>query len=98
MLSSSEVERVVQKAALAHLPVGQVRRVMVEPYVNYLDEVGLKITIVLPDGDVLPVSGDAALETLLAISDDLDAAGETRSPNVWYTTEREMAEIGNPVT
>ncbi len=98
MLHSDEIHRIALNAALAHIPPGHVRRVMVEPYINSVDEVGLKVTIILPDEDVHGVSGEVGLETMLAIHDDLDAAGETRIPTVWYATEKEMAESGDPDT
>jgi hypothetical protein len=96
MLHSDEIHRIALNAALAHIPPGHVRRVMVEPYINSVDEVGLKVTIVLPDEDEFGVDGETVGETLLAIHDDLDAAGETRIPSVWYTTEKQMAETGDP--
>jgi hypothetical protein len=98
MLKSDEIQRIVLAAALANMPAGHVRRVMVEPFINSADDVGLKVTILMPDEDEHGVDGESGLETMLAIHDDLDAAGETRLPNFWFTTEKSMLESLEPDT
>jgi hypothetical protein len=98
VLQSQELNRIVFETAAAHMAPGQLRRVIIEPFVNSGDEIGLRITAVLSDSDPSPVSGDTALDVLLAVSDRLSEAGETRQPAWSFATEEELAHSGDPDT
>ncbi len=98
VLQAQELNRLVFETASAHMPPGLLRRVLIEPYVNSADADGLRITAVLSDSDATPLSGETVLDVLLAVSDRLAEAGETRDPTVSFATEEELAHSGDPDT
>lgn len=98
MLQPERLRQMVFETAAAHMAPGRLRRVLVEPFVNSADEVGLRITAVISDADPAPVAGDTVLDVLLAVSDRLAEAGETREPTLSFATEEELAHSGDPDT
>jgi hypothetical protein len=96
MLPAHDLDRIVLDTVAAHMPAGRLKRVIVEPYINSVQEEGLRITIVTEDDDPKPIGGDVVLDTLLAVSDRLAESGETRTPTLYFATTEELAHSGDP--
>lgn len=91
-----DVERIAAEAISARLSSSRVRGITAEPYVNSVDQEGLRIRLVIGDDDPLPSDGTAFLDLMLEVSDRLSAAGEHRVPTLNLITEDELAHIGDP--
>ena len=96
MDAMQDVERIAAEAISAHLASGRVRHVTAEPYLNSIDQEGLRIRLVIGDDDPLPTEGDTVLDIMLEVSDRLVSAGEHRTPMISLITEEELAHIGDP--
>lgn len=96
MDAMQDVERITVEAISAHLADGRVRRVTAEPYVNSIDQEGLRIRLVIGDEDPLPTDGNTFLNIILEVSDRLLNAGEHRVATLNLITENELAHIGDP--
>jgi hypothetical protein len=55
----------------------------------------LRITIVIKPGSAAKLGGDAVLDTLVQIQEELREAGEERFPIVKYVTEEELQDSGD---
>jgi hypothetical protein len=96
MVAMQDIERIVRDALSAHVSSSRVRRILVAPYVNSVEQEGLRITIVIAEDDPLPGDGSTLLDILLEVSDRLSAAGELRLPTLSYASEEELAHSGDP--
>jgi hypothetical protein len=96
MLEQTRIREIAKDVAAANLPSSVVRDILVEPGIGSRGDEILRITMVIvPDG-VSRISGDASLDTLVAIQSRLRDAGEERFPIVEYATEEELQESGDP--
>ena len=98
MLNTPELRRIVFEAVAAYVPRGTLERVEVEPYINSVNEVGLRFTLVMSDDEPSAGEGDAIIDAMLVASDRLAEAGETRVPTFVFVTDRELADSGEPDT
>jgi hypothetical protein len=98
MNDGRDLNRLVMEAAAAHLPRGQLKRVEIEPYINSVDAEGLSVTLVMADDAPPEPDGDEILDVILAISDRLAEAGETRVPSFAFVSDKELAHLGDPDT
>jgi hypothetical protein len=96
MLARQDVQRSAVETVAAHMPPGQPWRVIVEPYVNWVDVAGLRITVVTDEMLKSPITDEARFGLDLALHDQLEAAGETRFPRLSFRTEGELAHIDDP--
>jgi hypothetical protein len=96
MDAMQDVERIASEAISAHISSERVRHLKAEPYLNSLDQEGLRIRLVIGDDDPLPADGNTFLDILLDVSDRLSFAGEHRVPTLTLITEDELARIGDP--
>lgn len=92
MIAPAEINSIATKAARAHLSKKTVQRVFSEPTIDSRGEGALRVTIVVAPNAVEEIEGDALLETLVQIQQDLQRAGEERLAIVDYATEAELAD------
>ena len=91
MLELALVNNVVKKAASAVLKRrADPQRVFSEPTSDSQGHEALHITIVLRPGDADKISGDMALDTLVAVEKALRGASEDRFPIIDFATEEEL--------
>ena len=95
MVQAADIDRVLYDAASARLPAGRVLRVSGEPYLNSVNEEGLRVTIVLADHTQENLDGDTILDTILQVSARIHTAGDDRVPMLIFTTEEEQAADGD---
>jgi len=98
MLDTGNLSQIVFDAVAAHMAPGLVQRVDVEPYINSVDQEGLRLTIVVADDEPSANDGDVILDAMLAASDRLAQAGESRVPTFVFATDNELAHSGDPDT
>lgn len=93
MLKHPQIAKIASAVAKTTLKPKNVIRVMSEPMVDSEGEDALRITIVIQPDAVDRITGDALLDTLVRIQDQLREAGEERFPIVEYATEEELAHV-----
>jgi hypothetical protein len=96
MLSTPQIDKIVEKAVAKTLTRKRLVRVFSEPTDDPFGGEALSVTIVLKEGAVDTIDGRLAINTLSTILRDLEAAGDDRFPIIWYRTERELAAIDDP--
>lgn len=90
MIGQSELRKIVKGAAIATLPISTVKDVLVEPMVDSTGEDALRVIIVLEPDAVGRISGDAAVDTLVAMQARLRDAGDDRFAYIEYATEADL--------
>jgi hypothetical protein len=96
MLTPDQIDRIVGEVATTTLTPGVVERVFSEPAIDSAGRDALRVTIVIQD-DALPnISGDAAVDTLVAVQRRLFEAWEERFPIVSYAPPQDLSERGDP--
>lgn len=95
MIAAARIDTIVTKAARQTLGTRRVTRTYSEPTVDSEGEDALKVTIVLAPKAVDRIDGDAVLDTLVKIQQELMAEGEQRRPMVEYATEDDLANGGD---
>jgi hypothetical protein len=98
MLQDQELTRLAFTAAAARLPAGALRRVEVEPYLNAVDEEGVRFTVVLANDEERIFSSPAVADVIFDVGEKIAEAGEERMPSFIFTTEDELAHSGDPDT
>jgi len=94
MLTADQIDRIVGDIAATTLIPEAVDHVFSESAIDSAGREALRITIVIDDEAVPKISGDAVVDTLVAVQRRLYEAGEERFPIVEYATVRELAESG----
>ena len=95
MLDRTKVISIARAAATANLTSTAFSNVISEPTTDSEGRDALRITIVIEPGVATKLNGDALLDTLVQIQDNLRKAGEERFPIVEYATEKELQESGD---
>jgi len=95
MLDERKIAEIAQKVASANLTSTNVTSVSSSPTIDSLGQDALRITIVIKSGAESTISGDAALDTLVGIRDQLRRAGEERLAIIEYATKEELDAGGD---
>jgi hypothetical protein len=95
MLDEKKIDEIAQEVASANLASANVTSVSSSPVTNSFGHDALRITIVIKSGAETKISGDAALDTLVGIRDQLRLAGEERSAIIEYATKEELEASGD---
>jgi hypothetical protein len=96
MLGAQAIDRIVGKVAKQHLGSGRVVKVYHALATDSTANEAVRITIVIRPDAVKHLKGDAVLDTLVHIQEQLNKAGDERVPIVEYATEEELKESGDP--
>ena len=98
MLDFVTIERIATKAAMAQVPGTGLERVLINSAVDSDGNDALRITLVLKPEAVDSLTGDGALDLLLAVQQELSRQNEERFPIVDFATEAELldSEVGYP--
>ena len=96
MVDENTVVQIARAAATANLGSAAFSSVMSEPATDSTGREALRITIVLEPDAAPKLTGDAVLDTLVQIHDDLRKVGEERFPIIEYATEAELQDSGDP--
>jgi hypothetical protein len=97
MLNDDAIKQIVRAAVQEHTTPQSVRDVLVEPDVDLDGRDALKITIVVANDAIeMLTREDAALDTLVDIKNRIRDAGEDRFPVIWWSTEQELEDVGDP--
>jgi protein-disulfide isomerase-like protein with CxxC motif len=91
MQSRPAIVEVAAEVVGKRLPQARVESVNAEPTTDSEGNTAVRITIVLAPDTARSLTGDDALDLLVAIQQALQAAGEDRLPIVQYTTSQELA-------
>lgn len=94
MLTSAQLERIASEAALKALDPGAFVRALTESTTDSEGRDAVLVTLVVSDLQRVPITGDQLLETILTVQQSLEAAGETRTPIVSFSTEGDLADDG----
>lgn len=92
MLDFVTIERIATKAAKAQVPSEGLQRVVAQQTTDSEGKDALRITLVLTPEAVDEMTGDAALDLLVALQRELQKEGEERFAVVEYATEAELKE------
>jgi hypothetical protein len=95
MLDERKIEEIAQKVASANLTSTNVTSVSSSPTTDSLGQDALRIRIIIKSGAESTISGDAALDTLVGIRDELRLAGEERWAIIEYATKEELDASGD---
>lgn len=95
MLNRDKIIQIAHRVAAAHLGGAIVDDVMSEPTTDSQGRDALRITIVIKPGSAAKLGGNAVLDTLVEIQQELRQAGEERFPIVEYATEEELQDSGD---
>ena len=95
MLDEKKIDEIAQEVASANLASANVTSVSSSPMTDSFGHDALRITIVIKSGAETKISGDAALDTLVGIRDQLRLAGEERSAIIEYATKEELEASGD---
>mgnify|MGYP003385677069 CR=1 FL=1 len=90
MLDFVTIERIATKAAMAQVPGTGLERVLINSVVDSDGNDALRITLVLKPEAVDSLTGDGALDLLLAVQQELSRQNEERFPIVDFATEAEL--------
>lgn len=96
MIEAAQIESIATKAAKARLPKKTVERVLSEAVSDSEGRDALKLTIVISPDSLPKLEGDALLDTLVQIQNDLQEAGEDRFAIVEYATQDELDDDAGP--
>jgi hypothetical protein len=92
MLDFLTIEKIATRAAKAQVADAGLERIVVAPAVDSDGRDALRITLVLKPEAVRALSGDAALDLLVSVQQELARRDEERFPIVEYATEAELQE------
>ncbi|MEA3011406.1 MAG: hypothetical protein QOJ91_3098 [Sphingomonadales bacterium] len=92
LLDFVTIEKIAAKAAETQVANPGLERVVAKPTTDSEGRDALRITLVLRPEAVEALSGDAALDLLVTLQNDLQSEGEERLAIVEYATETEMKE------
>jgi hypothetical protein len=95
MLEADKIIKIAKVAAAANLASSAVSRIISETTTDSEGRDALRITIVVNPNSIDKLTGDATLDTLVQIQEDLRKAGEERFPIIEYATEKELQESGD---
>jgi len=95
MLDEKKIEEIAEQVAIANLASANVTSVSSSPMIDSLGHDALRITIIIKSGAETTISGDAALDTLVGIRDQLQRAGEERLAIIEYATKEELDASGD---
>lgn len=95
MLNSSKVNEIALAVARSNLGEEHVHRAFSEPATASDGSDALKITVVIEPDSARKLKDDAVLNTLVALKDTLENAGEERLAMVEYATEEELTLAGS---
>jgi hypothetical protein len=95
-LDTTKVIQIARAAATTHLGKAAFSDVFSEPTTDSEGRDALRITIVVEPEAVDKIEGDAVLDTLVELHDNLREAGDERLPIVEYATEEELLDSGEP--
>lgn len=90
MLSLSQIDRVVDKAASAVLKRSRVSRVYSDFTTDSIGQDALLVTIVIRDNKAEEITGDNAVDAIVRIRHALHKSGEERFPIIEFATEAEL--------
>jgi hypothetical protein len=96
MITPERINRIARDVAIANLTARNVDNVFSEPAADSHGQDALRITIVIKPGVAAKLKGDALLDTLVQLHDELQKAGEDRLPIVEYATQEELEDSGDP--
>ena len=94
MIDAPDVARIAEEVARQKLGAENIVRTAVEPMTDWTGAEGWRVLIVLAPDAVDRISGDAVLDNLSVLQEELQAAGEDRFGFVEYATEEELANEG----
>lgn len=89
MLDKTKIDQIAQNIATANLTTGSVKTVSSSPTVDSEGKDALLIKIVLTPGSSESIPGDAALNTLSKIQQNLQKEGDDRFPIIEYEEQGE---------
>lgn len=96
MLDDNQVQQIARQVATANLSSASFTSVLSSSTVDSEGHDALRITIVLKPGVADKIKGDAALDMLVQMQQQLRKAGEERFPFVEFATKQELEAGGNP--
>ena len=96
MLDQERIQQIAREVATANLNPASFTTVISSSTVDSEGHDALRITIVLKPGAADKIKGDAALDTLVQIQEQLRKAGEERFPLVEFATRQELNAGGGP--
>ncbi|HEY4918525.1 MAG TPA: hypothetical protein VII40_00335 [Xanthobacteraceae bacterium] len=96
MLDDNQVQQIARQVATANLSSASFTSVRSISTVDSDGHEALRITIVLKPGVADKIKGDAALDMLVQMQQQLRKAGEERFPFVEFATKQELEAGGNP--
>ena len=91
ILGEKLLKNIATGVATANLGRGSVSTVNITPTTNSVGDPALRVTIVLTPASTESISGEAALNNLVQLQQELQKEGEDRFPIVEYATEDELA-------
>lgn len=94
MLNQDKIAQIAHRVAAAHLG-GAIDDVMSAPTTDSQGRDALRITIVIKSGSAAKLGGNAILDTLVQIQEELRESGEDRFPIVEYATQEELQDSGD---
>ena len=95
MIEDQRIVAIAKQVANSNLSEQAVEAVVSEPTVDSEGREALRITIVIKPRNVARIKGDAALDTLFQIQNQLLAEGEERPAIVEYATKKEFEQRGD---
>src|ERR1700682_4582304 len=95
MLAKNRIIEIANNVATANLTSSSVSNIVSDSAIDSEGREALRITIVIKPGAATRIRGDAALDILVQIQDQLREAGEERFPIVEYATQEELEESGD---
>ncbi|MGJ5202390.1 hypothetical protein [Bradyrhizobium sp. HKCCYLR20261] len=91
MLDNAKIAEIAREIATANLSSSAaVTNVTTAPYADSEGRDALRITIVVSPIEGTDIGGEAVLDTLVQIQEQLQAAGEDRFPLIEYEAENEV--------
>ena len=91
MLDESRIAEVTADIAGSKLSDVHLRRVLSEEITDSQGEDALRITLVFDPDEMRRITGEEALDFLVAIQEKLSSEGEERFSMIEYATEQELA-------
>lgn len=96
MLDNTKIAEIARDIVTANLSRSvTVIDVTAAPRIDSEGRDALRITIVLRPVNNAKIGGEAALDTLVQIHEQLQAAGDDRFPLLEYSTENEAVAVGD---
>jgi hypothetical protein len=95
MLDKKRIRQIAEQVATANLSSANFTSILSSTTTDSEGHEALRITIIIKPGAETKIKGDAALDTLVQIQDQLRKEGEERLPIVEYATKEELGKRGN---